>query len=881
MAQVSVVDFFSAVLELKLKNWQDLTEKFSIVLEDKESNKKELTITKQNSENPNLFIGEAMSSVISDGMTESERYILEVFQGTPEQVQKMNENFKELLTELACLPKVEKDCGIFERNGTMNFVIFSPYEDFMTLEEWNAYKKESKIASDILRKAEFRTESLVQAVIELVNWISIANRIPKVKTLTRELVAITPDNLNIVLSTNPNRMLFHKEHYGIEIKVDVLSRVFCKQHKEGIYPSDITKDTSVGFFAIGLIMYSAVSESTTNDLPLFGRLEAAERANLVETLRYIPGHTEFVAECLRTGHKDSEPEDILFCNLILIWKYLLLLIENEAPVPKNVDILGILTGLFFKKKAIRIKCIEIIYEKKLALKSILEVCHSKEKVMEAFVNSVSLYDKKMSPEMLCSTFENLNFILESYPLIKFKAAKLGIYRVLEKTYFLNEQSFRKEYIKFISVICFENTLTPNLILKRSQVFNNLLMEYTSECRGILPLLAFCGESSLATIQSFFQKGVFQTPYEALKLLHKVPIYFRRRFPDQALEFTIDLVNNIIRNYPSFSSKAVKEGLEMTYEIVYAGEHYCNSSNFSQCVKFNLEYNYSPVQAYCKTCKSYRCLSCSIHEKAEGHLIEYKLHPGTLKQCQCREEHEVTREELTIPKFENIKLITSLPIVNGEKFVFDTNQEGRHVRISSLDEVTIIHDSASVSIRFYYEVEIKNAGFEDSIVLGLQGTGICYNGQEGEIWSQKEKVESVPRFGSKDTVGMGITSNHIVFFTYNGYCVSYRESPFIQSTRPIIEVHGKNVILKVKFSEFLVSGEVFPKLGPRWNMILAREIEGWVQNLKREKGPRVCVEVRRRINQLLIDMADVIPIKISNYSQPEKPKNSPCPNCLLM
>ena len=67
---------------------------------------------------------------------------------------------------------------------------------------------------------------------------------------------------------------------------------------------------------------------------------------------------------------------------------------------------------------------------------------------------------------------------------------------------------------------------------------------------------------------------------------------------------------------------------------------------------------------------------------------------------------------------------------------------------------------------YFEVNIISAGDSENISLGITGTGVAYYGNTGNITRNGHLVSSGPRFGSFDTIGVGLY-NKKVFFTYNG------------------------------------------------------------------------------------------------------------------
>ena len=120
--------------------------------------------------------------------------------------------------------------------------------------------------------------------------------------------------------------------------------------------------------------------------------------------------------------------------------------------------------------------------------------------------------------------------------------------------------------------------------------------------------------------------------------------------------------------------------------------------------------------------------------------------------------------------------------------------------------------------FYFEVKIKHAGVTEDISIGFdslsdsKGLWVKYKGNTGEILKHRKLVTYGPRFGAKDTIGVGITSEFYVYFTYNGFNLHiYVENEPISQFFPVIKLQGKNIHVKPKFSSFKSDLGFYPKI----------------------------------------------------------------------
>ena len=110
---------------------------------------------------------------------------------------------------------------------------------------------------------------------------------------------------------------------------------------------------------------------------------------------------------------------------------------------------------------------------------------------------------------------------------------------------------------------------------------------------------------------------------------------------------------------------------------------------------------------------------------------------------------------------------------------------------------------------YYEVKVNKAGKYENIIIGLLGAEVYYYGVNGNISINNKIVCKAPRFGSYDTVGIGLLRNSKIFFTYNGLLSSFIfDCDANQELKILVEMHGDGCEVEVKLRSFLFQAAKF-------------------------------------------------------------------------
>ena len=157
---------------------------------------------------------------------------------------------------------------------------------------------------------------------------------------------------------------------------------------------------------------------------------------------------------------------------------------------------------------------------------------------------------------------------------------------------------------------------------------------------------------------------------------------------------------------------------------------------------------------------------------------------------------------------------------------------------------------------YYEVKIKKAGKYENIVIGLSGPEIYYHGMNGRITLGNKIIGKAPRFGSFDTIGIGILRNSKVFVTYNGllYNYFYGCDPH-QEIKIFIGLYGEGCEVEIFLKNFLflsAKETIEFSTNSETNKIFQKIFKTLTNFLENKKDSKA-LEIINKLKDLLKDM----------------------------
>jgi hypothetical protein len=106
--------------------------------------------------------------------------------------------------------------------------------------------------------------------------------------------------------------------------------------------------------------------------------------------------------------------------------------------------------------------------------------------------------------------------------------------------------------------------------------------------------------------------------------------------------------------------------------------------------------------------------------------------------------------------------------------------------------------------FYFEIDVLFGGAYDQLALGMtadqeypynqyagykQGS-IGYHSDDGSVFLNGKLIKHLPRYGTDDVVGCGVTASGNVFFSINGFPMEPIKAHLTGLVSPILSLRGK-------------------------------------------------------------------------------------------
>ena len=321
----------------------------------------------------------------------------------------------------------------------------------------------------------------------------------------------------------------------------------------------------------------------------------------------------------------------------------------------------------------------------------------------------------------------------------------------------SDEEIRPLFINFLVSLLDENTTTIQILAHENLHIFKLLKFYSYECRLLLPYISLCGMNSIYSIIELSNIGIFADPLSSIEYYHRIPIHFK-------LQKTFEIMSQIEiimkSKQPSliFYNKRINNiatAFFLIYELMQAGKQAKELNKLGKCYKNPLEYRAVPLMIKCKRCNSLFCIPCGQSHENLKHEICY-LSNKKLDNFGCSGNLE-NRE---------LAHFTQKITPNYEVFVIE-NQEKKDGFFVFYSKVINFPSFCEDSVVYYTEIFFERI-YNENIFIELEGCGIVYNNITSQCLIYDEILGNMPRIGRYDTVGIGITSDSYVFFTFNGF-----------------------------------------------------------------------------------------------------------------
>ena len=420
----------------------------------------------------------------------------------------------------------------------------------------------------------------------------------------------------------------------------------------------------------------------------------------------------------------------------------------------------------------------------------------------------------------------MNSLVSTYSFLTTEPGPLKLYKVL----LLPHHDF-----ELIHKICSNSTMTgPSIIYKSPLLDKICASSYSFE------ILPFMGHKAF---QCFFRSVPLKS-HQKIEILGAIPITIRR----QNVKNNINLIDSFIENADKDTCfRVVIKAIQILREIINEGKLAHEYNKAGKCYKNEFSYNSSVLMVFCKKCNQYMCLVCGSSHTDPDHSLSYVR---SNKPCKKSSENLELVKDLFEIKEICMSFFDSLGNSNEES-TFSSDKSSEEVSITTLEEINPIYDDSRHSTLLYYELEIIDAGFSENISIGIDGVGVRYSGNTGIITDSIESFkQQAPRYGTGDVVGIGLTSSHFLYFTFNGYNLHiYIKCNDVKNLRPLIKFKGKGIVVRVITNEFYFLLSTFYCSISLHDPFIKSTIAKWINKL--EIGEEDC----RAINNSIKDIFD--------------------------
>jgi hypothetical protein len=547
-------------------------------------------------------------------------------------------------------------------------------------------------------------------------------------------------------------------------------------------------------WGVGLCIYGFIGSFPFNMLPKVNNFEYGHILNLTPIRDQDPA-LEYIFRSLQ-----KNDGTVLSHYYLDIWKG----IYNkdwESIDKSEIRELEVLhSGLFFNDPTSR----------KLVIKKILILGRSYYEVYEYLIKrdifSVFIYKCiKMNWDECPELLEPFYRILKNKPkdhLFKRKLGEMGILKVVCSTIKLDLHN--RNFYGFIQDYASENTLTVMQLLHDSG-FTGKAIEMAKksvEDQNFLKVtMSYYGQYSVKVIEQVYYLDICPVVM-IIQALNDIPYHFKFEHIDPTIALLISILK---KRGNKEDPEIIKASLDLVTELLYLPNLLQTSHLLGKCSSHLNEdlvfLSKNHFLYYCIDCNTPLCSSCykCLHYSHEVYNLLYMT-----PHCRCNNEnlHDPLFEpaDFKLPKY-----TSKLNFIYNSVIV----QEKPSNRFESTSDTIITSENFDPNkdqVPVYYEVEIAKAGKYENIVVGLIGPEIYYHSMTGAVTRGSTSIGKAPRFGSFDTIGIGVLRNSKVFITYNGLLSSFLyDCNCIDSVKIFVGLYGDDCEVEIKLKNFLFQG----------------------------------------------------------------------------
>lgn len=659
------------------------------------------------------------------------------------------ETIDKLSSELDLL-KVDEIIEIHENDRWVMFLI-TPYIDCFTIEE----------VTEALHKHNMHIskEQCINIYLKILSMVEIASS----KNLKANFM---PDNL-LIINPNPDQLghiSLGKRQFNLKILSTSLHAITGGKSKlERLYPEP-QKGNHLDrmIWGAGVCLYAFVSQEPLSKLPTLSVYH--ERDNFLKFFY----KDEDIFNVLKMCFAHKKPANFLTNFILKIWRALINKKWEDVDNCSAKQISTLFVGLTFETPACRM----------LALRKILliaqdysgEVCSclSKNDMLFIFVENCLIFDWHTFPDLLNSVFMVLKDKLTSRSF-KERLVSMNFFTLIVTAIDLKANT--ELLCDFIQKFHDDNTLTILQIVWSSGFVENIMNKPSKtliEVDFIKSTMSYYGNNSVEFIKKVYENIEISESRVAQHLL-EIPYYFKLEHSQLAIQLMEKIIERNARNQGDTMLDVLKTIVLILAEILCVPKLFQYHHIFGQCTSksnklFLSDLGHNPLLIKCKKCTHSYCVMCKARNH-ENHDYQYVLYQNPLFRCYTEKPIE---ETIDLSMFQQGKYPAKFTFIDsfGHQKSKSRFIDSPKLRITTIESCKAVATEGVYTI-LYYEVNVYKAGLQENIEIGIDGSGVRYRSLDGTIRLNGKVITKGPRYGSYDTIGIGVTNRCEVYITYNG------------------------------------------------------------------------------------------------------------------
>lgn len=669
------------------------------------------------------------------------------------------------------------------------------YSDIKTVHSALKLIPEFKVNELIIRKFHFtlvQESWLLASCVGFDNKISLSCILKQLKVFSQgskvpiesilivivkatELANEIFSKMKVVGPFYPDNIYFLKKPSGVEVYFEVFTIDFLQKRLKllNLYPEKYGFSIKAFFWSLGVIVCSCLSGLELAELPSFALSSSSEIESFLDRLEFIPGLTPMLKSFFDGSINDFD--SVIKSNTFKTWSFI---ISNSKKQPENLCPHGFYTSFYFTCKSLIYENLPFLCTSNNFVKEISSELYIKHMIYAKIIEHLTFF-----PDLNEGMLEfSLHFLIKLKEISPTSIRKLSlhlIFRIIKLKINLDDAAIRTLLIKVLKALIKESTLTVQMIFQNAGIMYCLYDNFSADSKDLFSFISYLGAKSIEHIKFFRNSKKYAEANNSIIYMQQIPIHFKLQVTYDILQEMDDLMKTWAPALIFDNKKIHSMYLAVTilFELLQAGKEAKICNQLGKCYKNIHSFNVSPVMVNCASCNKQVCLSCAQHHIELTHKINFLTH-YRISNFTCNEEspkvYMIHASRNVLPTCEEI----SLENCTVENNIYTWNFKHLELPANITNEVL-----------FYGEIFFAKCESEN-IILSIKGARIEFDNNIPGIVKNHAFYCNTPRIGATDTLGVGVTGDSKIFFTYNGFNLgSY------------IEFSSKEISIEIKIESF--------------------------------------------------------------------------------